>query len=150
MGVARVSLGYPSREAETDVLRGQQIVHPIENVKAVAGLGEMVAAQEAVRRVHVNDAIREYVVDIVRATREDSQLTLGSSPRGSVYLLHAAKAKAAMRGLDYVRPDEVKETAPIVLGHRIIVRGEVRARGVSGADIVRKIMEAVPTPVPVS
>lgn len=146
---ARVALGYPSRQAESAVLKGQQQVHPIESMKSVISLEELVAAQQAVRDVHVNDAIRDYVVDIVRATREESQLILGSSPRGSVYLVHAAQAKAAMQGIDYVRPDDVKECAPTVLGHRIILRGEVRARGTTGPDIIRQIMESVPTPVPV-
>lgn len=146
---ARVALGYPSRQAESAVLKGQQQVHPIDSIKSVITLEELVAAQQAIREVHVNDAIRDYVVDIVRATREESQLILGSSPRGSVYLIHAAQAKAAMQGIDYVRPDDVKECAPTVLGHRIILRGEVRARGTTGPDIIRQIMEAVPTPVPV-
>lgn len=146
---ARVALGYPSRQAESAVLKGQQQVHPIDSIQAVISLEELVAAQQAVRDVHVNDAIRDYVVDIVRATREESQLILGSSPRGSVYLVHAAQAKAAMQGIDYVRPDDVKECAPTVLGHRIILRGEVRARGTTGPDIIRQIMESVPTPVPV-
>lgn len=146
---ARVALGYPSRQAESAVLKGQQQVHPIDSIKSVITLEELVAAQQAIRDVHVNDAIRDYVVDIVRATREESQLILGSSPRGSVYLIHAAQAKAAMQGIDYVRPDDVKECAPTVLGHRIILRGEVRARGTTGPDIIRQIMEAVPTPVPV-
>lgn len=146
---ARVALGYPSRQAESAVLKGQQQVHPIDSIQSVISLEELVAAQQAIREVHVNDAIRDYVVDIVRATREESQLILGSSPRGSVYLIHAAQAKAAMQGIDYVRPDDVKECAPTVLGHRIILRGEVRARGTTGPDIIRQIMEAVPTPVPV-
>lgn len=146
---ARVALGYPSRQAESAVLKGQQQVHPIDSIQSVISLEELVAAQQAIREVHVNDAIRDYVVDIVRATREESQLILGSSPRGSVYLIHAAQARAAMQGIDYVRPDDVKECAPTVLGHRIILRGEVRARGTTGPDIIRQIMEAVPTPVPV-
>jgi MoxR-like ATPase len=146
---ARVSLGYPDRKAEMDVLRGQQVVHPIDAMSTVTTLEEMAAAQKAVREIHVHDALREYVVDIVRATREEGQLSLGSSPRGSVYLMHAAQARAAMMGVGYVRPDDVKFCAPIVLGHRVILRGEVRAKGVTGGEIIRHIMEAVPTPVPV-
>lgn len=147
---ARVAIGYPSRLAETQVLAGQQVSHPIETVRSVATLEELVQAQAAVRDIFVHDSIREYVVDIVRATRENSQLALGSSPRGSLYLLHAAQALAAVSGVDYVRPDDVKACAPLVLGHRLIVRGEVRARGVGGGDIVRQIMESVPVPVAVS
>lgn len=146
---SRVALGYPNRQAESAVLRGQQVTHPIETIQAVVTLQELVDAQAAVRSVHVDDAIRDYVVDIVRGTREESQLVLGSSPRGSVYLLHAAQARAAMQGIDYVRPDDVKDCAAAILGHRIILRGEVRAKGITGGDIIRQIMESVPTPVPV-
>lgn len=145
---ARVSLGYPDREAEAMVLKGQQIAHPIENVQPVANLPELIAAQDYIRTIHVDESMREYIVDIVRATREESQVILGSSPRGSLFLLQAAQARAAMQGVDFVRPDDVKYCAPIVLGHRLILRGEVRARGMKGDDIIRHIMEAVPVPIP--
>ncbi|MCG9893906.1 MAG: MoxR family ATPase [Fimbriimonadaceae bacterium] len=144
----RVSLGYPSREAETMVLANQQSVHPVDSVQPVGSLQEIIAAQDQVREIHVDGSIREYVVDIVRATREDSQLVLGSSPRGSLHLLHAAQARAALQGMDYVRPDHVKYSAPFVLGHRIILRGEVRARGITGEEIIRRMLDTVPAPVP--
>ena len=87
---ARVSLGYPGRQAESDILSSQRINNPIDDVRAVIELSEMVEAQRGVREVFVHDTIREYCVDIVRATRENSQLMLGSSPRGSLYIMHAA------------------------------------------------------------
>ncbi len=144
---ARTSLGYPDRASEMAILQNQQTSHPVESVSQVIQLTDLVAAQRAVREIFVHPTIREYVVDIVRATRETSQLSLGSSPRGSIYLLMAAQARAAMAGLDFVRPDDVKLCAPTVLGHRIIVRGEVRARGTGGADIIRQILSGVPAPV---
>jgi MoxR-like ATPase len=145
---ARVSLGYPSRKSESDILEHQRLHSPIEDVQQVAALQEITAAQQGVRSVFVHDSIREYCVDIVRATRENSQLNLGASPRGSLYVMHAAQAKAAMEGSDFVRPDDVKYVAPMVLGHRLILRGEVRARGTSGQDIVKQVLETVPAPVP--
>lgn len=145
---ARVALGYPDRTSEMDILRNQQTVHPVENVKQVVQLSELVTAQAGVRDVYVHDSIREYVVDVVRATRETSQLVIGSSPRGSLYLLLAAQARAAMEGADFVRPDDIKAVAPLVLGHRIILRGEVRAKGLGGDDIIAQILDAVPAPVP--
>ena len=147
---ARVSLGYPDRDYEAQVLKDQQVVHPIDSLRPVAGLDEVMAAQEAVRTVFVHDAVREYIVDVVRSTRESSQVTLGASPRGSLYLMHAAQAKAAMQGQDFVRPEDVKWCAPFVLGHRLIVRGEVRARGASGDDIVNQALTSVPVPLPVA
>jgi MoxR-like ATPase len=145
---ARVRLGYPSRKAESDILEHQRIDNPIDHVQKVARIEEVIAAQKGVRQIFVHESVREYCVDIVRATRENSQLTLGSSPRGSLYVMHAAQAKAAIEGNEFVRPDDVKYVAPMVLGHRMILRGEVRARGTVGDDIVRQIMESVPTPVP--
>jgi MoxR-like ATPase len=145
---ARVSLGYPSRKAESDILDHQRIESPIEHIQQVARVEEIIGAQKGVRQVFVHESVREYCVDIVRATRENSQLTLGSSPRGSLYVMHAAQARAAVEGNEFVRPDDVKYVAPMVLGHRLILRGEVRARGTKGEDIVRQILEKVPTPVP--
>jgi MoxR-like ATPase len=144
---ARVSLGYPSRSVEAEILDHQRIANPINDVKQVATPEQMTDAQKGVRQVFVHESVREYCVDIVRSTRENSQLTLGASPRGSLYVMHAAQAKAAMDGNDFVKPDDVKYVAPMVLGHRLILRGEVRARGLGGADIVRQILDKVPTPV---
>ncbi|MCH8978854.1 MAG: MoxR family ATPase [Armatimonadetes bacterium] len=147
---ARVSLGYPDRQAESDILNNQRVSNPLDDVRTVVELNEMVAAQQGVREVFVHDTIREYCVDIVRATRENSQLMLGSSPRGSLYIMHAAQAKAATDECDFVRPDDVKYVTPMVLGHRLMLRGEVKARGTTGLDIVAQILETVPTPVPVT
>lgn len=146
---ARVQLGYPDRQYETEVLNRQQIESPVDTLTQVGTLEGLLQAQRTVREVFVHDSIREYVVDIVRETRESSQLQLGASPRGSLYLMHAAQARAAMEGLDFVRPDDVKECAPYVLGHRLILRGEVRARGTTGDDIVRQILNTVSVPVAV-
>ncbi len=147
---ARVSLGYPGRAAEREILKGHQEVNPVERIQQVVQLSELVEAQRTCRTVFVHDSLREYIVDIVAATRETSQLALGASPRGSLYLMHAAQARAAVAGLDFVRPDDVKDVAPNVLGHRIIVRGEVRAKGLTGDDIVRQVLDGVPAPAPVA
>jgi len=147
---ARVAIGYPTRESEADILRNQQTSHPVDTVTEVASLEQMVAAQKAIRNIFVHESIRDYIVDIVRATRENSQLMLGSSPRGSLYLMLAGQARAAMDGRDFVSPDDVKASAAAVLGHRVIVRGEVRAKGLEGADIIAQILAAVPAPQPVT
>jgi MoxR-like ATPase len=143
---SRVSIGYPGRESEADILKNQQTSHPVDHMTQVVSLEELVEAQRAVRAIHVQDSVREYIVDIVRSTRENNQLMIGSSPRGSLYLMQAAQAHAALQGLDFVRPDDVKICAPFVLGHRIILRGEVRAKGLTGPDIITQILSAVPTP----
>ncbi|MBS1715971.1 MAG: MoxR family ATPase [Armatimonadetes bacterium] len=146
---ARVQLGYPSRDYEQEILSRQQKESAVEHVKQVATLERLVQAQRTVRDVHVDEKIREYVVDVVRATRESNQVHLGASPRGSLYLLHAGQARAAMEGVDFVRLDDVKFCAPSVLGHRLIVRGEVRARGTTGDDVVEHLLTTVPVPLAV-
>ncbi|MCB0825701.1 MAG: MoxR family ATPase [Armatimonadetes bacterium] len=143
---SRVSIGYPDRDAEAEILVNQRVSHPVDTVTQVASLEELIAAQAEVKEVNVEAKIREYIVSIVRSTRENSQLILGSSPRGSLYVMQGAQAHAAMDGRDYVTEDDVKLVAPRVLGHRVMVRGEVRARGLSGDDIIRQIMESTAVP----
>lgn len=146
----RISLGYPDRNAEIDILRLQQTDHPLENVKAIASTEELVSAQRAVREVHVDPAVRGYMVDVVRATRENALALSGASPRGALYLMHAAQAMAAMNGLDFVRPDDVKSVAVLVLAHRVVPRGEVSARGVTGSQIITQVLDSVRVPVPMA
>lgn len=146
---ARVALGYPDRESEEKILIDHQVANPIETVSEVCSLARLGEAQTGVRDMFVHESVRRYVVDIVRATREHNLLTVGASPRGSLYLMLAAQAHAAMQGTEFVRPDDVKAVAPMVLGHRIIPRGEVRARGTSNEEIILQILETVSAPVPV-
>lgn len=147
---ARVSLGYPSKENEMDMLAKQQISHPIELVKTVVNPGELMELQNEIRDVFVHDSLREYIVDLVRATRESSHLLMGTSPRGTLHLMRASQAHAAMTGHDFVRPDDVKATAVPVLAHRVLPRAEARARGETTNDLIQKVIETVRTPVPVS
>lgn len=145
---ARLSLGYPERESEIDILNRQQHVHPIESVRQVIDLPSLLQLQMAVRDVFVSDSVREYVVDIVRATRDNGQLMMGASPRGSIFVLRAAQAFAAMNGSDFVRPDDVKAVAVAVLSHRVIARADVRARGSNADEIIARVLDSVPAPVP--
>jgi len=145
---ARLSLGYPDRASEISVLGSQQVVHPLEDVRQVVDLAEMVEAQAAVRDVFVHDRIKEYIVDIVRATRESNQLVMGSSPRGSLHLMRASQAIAAMAGEDFVRPDHVKEMAAEVLSHRVIARAELRSQGIGADEVIERVLQTVPTPAP--
>lgn len=146
----RLSLGYPSREDEVRVLSEQRMSHPLETVKTVVTLAQLLEIQQAVREVFVHEAVREYMVDVVRATRESNQLIMGSSPRGSLYLMRGAQAMAAMSANEYVRPDDVKAVAPSILSHRVIARAEVKVRGASTEQVIERTLEAVPAPIPVS
>jgi len=147
---ARVSLGYPSKGSEIDILAQQQLSQPIEQVKDVLSPEEMITLQDSVRDIFVHDSVREYIVDLVRATRESPHLLMGASPRGALHLMRAAQAHAAISGYEFVRPDDVKETAAVVLAHRVLPRAEARARGETTNDLIQKVIETVRTPVPVS
>ena len=144
----RLSIGYPSRQAEAAILSGHQIQEPLESLKAVTTPATVIELQAAVRSMFVHESIVGYIVDIVRATRESPLLTMGASPRGSLHVMRAAQAHAAMAGYEFARPDDVQAVAPFVLSHRVLARAEVRMRGGADAvnDAVRSIVESVPVP----
>jgi MoxR-like ATPase len=146
---ARLSLGYPARQEETDILSRQQTLSPLEQVNSVVDLEELIRIQAAIREVYVHDSIREYIVDVVRATRETNQLIMGASPRGSLLLMRAAQGHAAMHGGQFVRPDDVKSVAPAILAHRVLSRTENRAKGLSAESIITSLVQEIPAPVPV-
>ncbi len=145
----RVSLGYPDRDSETAILGRQQVAHPLELVSNVIPLTVLLEMQSAVRDVFVHDTIKGYIVDVIRATRESNQFLIGASPRGSLYLMRAAQANAAVNGNEFVRPDDVKAMASCVLAHRVLPRAELRAKGQTTEEVIDRILETVPTPVPI-
>lgn len=146
----RLSLGYPDKDSESSILARQQVSHPLELVKAVVTVEDLLTLQTAVRDVFVHESVREYIVDVVRATRDSAQLLMGSSPRGSLYLMRASQAQAAMSGSEFVRPDDVKAVASAVLSHRVIPRSEIRAKGGSVEQVIERVLDHVAVPVPVA
>jgi len=147
---ARLSLGYPAKADETDILTRQQVGSPLDLVSQIIDLEQLLEMQVSVRDVFVHDSIRDYIVDVVRATRESNQLLMGASPRGSLLLMRAAQGHAAMNGHEFVLPDDVKAMATAVLAHRVLPRAESRARGLTTEQVVSRIVEEVPAPVPVA
>jgi MoxR-like ATPase len=145
--VMRLSMGYPSPAEEADILGRQVHGHPIENVRAMISVAEVQEAQRLVRGIEASRPVREYVVDLVSATRESPHLVLGSSMRGSLDLLHCSQALAALRGRDHVLPDDVKELAVAVLAHRVITHPETRMRRIDAAQVVRDLLRQVPIPM---
>ena len=141
-----ITLGYPTTEEELEIVSNQQAAHPIDSLGAVASPDEIVLMQDAAREVFVDDLVRQYIVSVVESTRGDADVSLGCSPRGSISLFRAGQALALIRGRDFVLPDDVKELTVPVLSHRMIVSAAARMRGVRGADIARRIVEAVPVP----
>ncbi len=143
----RLSLGYPSQEEEVKMLDRLQRSHPIDELTAVVTVDEMLACQQAVREVYIDDKLRNYVVELIRASREHDDVLLGGSPRASMALLRTAQALSAVRGHNFVLPDDIKRMAAAVLGHRLILRPESRLRKVTPATVVDEILEDVPVPM---
>jgi MoxR-like ATPase len=144
--LVRLSLGYPSKEEEGKMLEMLRQEHPIESLEAVVSAEEVIGCQRAIRDVYVDPKVRDYIVELVRNTREHDDIALGGSPRASIALCRAAQALAAVRGHDFVLPDDVKRMAGPVLGHRLIVRPESRLRKVTAANIVNEVLAATSVP----
>jgi MoxR-like ATPase len=142
----RIQLGYPSAAEELTVLSAQQYQHPLENMNRVVSVEELLEAQYAVREVYVAEEVKRYIIDLVTATRNHSDVYLGSSPRGSLALFRAAQTRAAMAGRDYVIPDDVKALAEVTLAHRIIVGPAARIRDISSRTIVQDVLASTPVP----
>ncbi len=144
--LVRISLGYPSMDQELKMLEMQEQAHPVNAVQPVVTAADLLAAQRAVRAVHVDDKVRRYLMQIVHETREHEDLSLGASPRASLALFRTGQAMAAILGRNFVLPDDVKRVAPSVLTHRLIVRPESRLRKVTAASIVEEILSEIPVP----
>jgi MoxR-like ATPase len=143
----RLSVGYPSEAEEVAILRRFEQAAPLEDVRPVTNAAEIVELAGAVRRIHVEDAIAEYVVALTRGTRLHEAVELGASPRATLALFRGAQALAALRGREFVTPDDVKTLVPPVLGHRLILRQQGRLHGSAAERILRSVVEATPVPV---
>ncbi len=143
----RTTVGYPAREDEVEML-GRRIERQEDDValEPVVDRETLLEMQAAIEQVHVADSVRTYCVDLVAATRTSPNVAVGASPRGSLALLKLARARAAMAGRDFVLPDDVKAVAVAALAHRLVLRPELWVQKVSGDDVVREVLETVPTP----
>jgi len=145
--IARVSIGYPHRRDEMEIMRAQVRSRPVDAIRPVMGADEVVKLQSAVRGVRVDDAVQGYIVDIVAATREDPHLYLGASPRGSLALMHLSQARAFLQGRSYVTPDDVKACAVSALAHRVILKPEHRVKGVTAGECIAEALQTASVPV---
>ncbi len=142
----RVRLGYPDFMDEVKILDEQRLKHPIESLKAIAKTKEVLDASQAIRTVYLSTAIKRYITDLTRRTRQSSDIYLGASPRGTLSLARSSQARAALNGRDHVLPDDVKDMAVPVLGHRVIVSPAARLRELSADRIVSEIVHNTPAP----
>ena len=142
----RISLGYPSPSDEIVIMERQQYTHPIEQLGPVADASDVLMLQETVKKIHVDDLVKQYIVSLVEATRHHPSIYLGSSPRGSLALFHTAQARALMQGRDFVLPDDVKALAEPALAHRLILLSAAQSEDKSGRTSVAEILETIPVP----
>jgi MoxR-like ATPase len=147
--LVRVSLGYPSKQDENAILLRYECDDPLETLSPVVQADDLLAMQQQVRSVLVEDSVREYMVDVVRATRDHDAVELGASPRGTMALYRTVQALAAVRGRAFAIPDDVKYLAPPVLTHRIIISPQTRLRGRRPEEVMAEIVDTVPVPVEV-
>jgi MoxR-like ATPase len=142
----RLHMGYPERQDEIAILKRQRQSHPFDSLPTVTSAEELLHFQEAVKEIFLDDLVEEYIVSLVTATRHHEDVYLGASTRGSLALYRVSQAWAALQGRDYVLPDDVKQLAGAVLGHRMIVNPAARIRNVSARAIVDEIIAAVAVP----
>jgi MoxR-like ATPase len=142
----RVSVGYPNREAEIDVLDQHADHSPLDDIVHVATRSDVEAMITAVRTVHVAPAIKSYLVDLADATRRHPHLSLGMSPRATLSLQRVARGRAAAAGRNYVVPDDVKALAEPVLAHRLLVSPEAQLQGITSANALADVLAQVPVP----
>jgi MoxR-like ATPase len=145
--LVRLSLGYPGPEEESKMLQRLQHGHPIDQLAPVVTAAEVVACQQAVREVFLDDKVRRYLLEIVQKTREHEDVHLGGSPRASIALFRTGQALAAISGRNFVLPDDVKRMVVPVLAHRLILRPESRLRKITPATVLNEIVPEVAVPI---
>jgi MoxR-like ATPase len=142
----RIRLGYPAQEEEVEILGRQQFRHPFETLEQVVSSEELVQVQEEVKTVYVSTAVKRYIVELVRQTRQHNEVYLGASPRGSLALFRTGQARAAIQGRDFVLPDDIKFLAQPALAHRVILGPAARLRDLSADQIIQEVVAKVPVP----
>jgi len=143
----RISLGYPNFANEDDMLKIQQLTHPIDTLAQAVDGHRLPALQQQVRQIHVVESVRRYILNIVRGTRDHPALGLGASPRGSLALFRAAQANAALSGRDYVIPDDVKHIAVTCLAHRMAVNPENILSGETTTGVLEELLKQIEVPL---
>ena len=143
----KIKLGYPSAADEDAILLRFEDRNPLDSLEPVVTADELVHLGHLVPRIHCEPSIRQYLVQIVHATRKHAAYELGASPRGSLGLFRGARALAAIRGRDYVLPDDIKFLAPFILVHRAILSSQSRLRGRDALGVLEEVVESVPVPV---
>jgi len=143
----KVTLGYPGKREEINILTRFQSDNPINDIASVATTEEILALQEKVRFIKVADAIKEYIAEIVAYTREHPDLSLGASPRGALFLMRASQACALLNDRDYVIPDDVQKMVIPVLSHRVIIKPEARLKLMTAERVLKSVLNSIHIPI---
>ena len=142
----RINIGYPSPSEEITIVEKQQYVHPIEQIDHVVDASDILMLQETVKEIYVDELVKQYIVDLVEATRQHPSVYLGASPRGSLALFRTAQARALLEGRDYVLPDDVKTLAVPALAHRSLLSSAGQSTGKDSRAVISEILDNVPVP----
>jgi MoxR-like ATPase len=142
-----ISLGYPDEDEENAIVLRFEQEDPLLSLESVTGAEQILAMQKEVRQIRVEASVRNYLVRVCRATRTHPDIELGASPRATMALYQTSQALAAIRGREYVLPDDVKTLASPVLTHRLVIAAQTRLRGRRPDDIVMDVVNTVPVPV---
>jgi len=143
----RIAIGYPPLSEEAEMLAEQTADPPLDGLEPVANAADAVSLAEEAKAIFVEESLNRYVVALLRATRGDSRLYLGASPRAGIALLRVGKARALADGRSFLEPDDIKAVAVAVLAHRLILAPEARSTGLSGEQIVGETLDKTPVPV---
>ena len=143
----QLRMGYPDFIDEDAMLQMQQLTHPIEILKRSVDSGRLYGLQQSVRRVHVVESVRKYILNIIHATRDHPALSLGASPRASLALYRAGQAYAALLGRDFVIPDDIKNMAVACLAHRLMLKPENTLSGETTAEVIKELLKKIEVPL---
>jgi MoxR-like ATPase len=143
----QISMGYPTADQEALIISDRKGVDPMASVEAVASPAEILELQKAIEEIHVDDAVKQYIVDLVCATRESSMIALAASPRASLALMRAACAAALLDGRSYVIPGDVSEMYEAIVSHRLMLAPEAKMERLTASAVLADIKDTVKAPI---
>ncbi|MBC7194502.1 MAG: MoxR family ATPase [Caldisericia bacterium] len=143
----KIEIGYPDLEDEVLLLSRVQLKHPIEDLKEVITKEEIIEIQKEIRRIHVDESLKNYIVKLGRALRDDEDIYLGPSPRSLIVLMRVSQANAYIDGRDFVIPDDIKYLFYSVMSHRVILRPESKLKGVTEKEVIERAIQKVEVPI---
>lgn len=143
----KIEIGYPNKEDEVLLLNRVQLRHPIEDLEEVISKEDILVIQKEVKKIHVDESLKEYIVKLGKELREDDDIYLGPSPRSLIVLMRVSQAKAYIEGRDFVIPDDIKNLFESVMSHRLILKPESKLKGVDEKEVIERAVQRVEVPI---